>query len=70
MSNWQTVFSSSNPHRAEIVKDILNNEEVPAMVINLKDSSYHLGRLEVRVAQDMVLKAIKIIKDKITFDNE
>ena len=70
MSNWQTVYTSSNPHRAEIVKDILTNAQIAATVINLKDSSYQLGRLEVRVSPDAILKAIKIISEEIKFDNE
>lgn len=70
MSNWQTVFTSKDAHRAEIVKDILGNANIQAMVVNLKDSAYHLGNLEVRVAHDSVLRAIKIIKEEIKFDNE
>lgn len=70
MSNWQTVFTSENAHRAEIVKDILINENLPAMVVNLKDHAYKIGTLEVRVAPDAVLRAIKIIKEEIKFDNE
>jgi len=70
LSNWQTVFSSPNLHRAEMVKDILANEQIQAMVVNLKDSAYQLGRLEVRVSPDSVMKAIKIIKEDIKFDNE
>jgi hypothetical protein len=63
-------FSSPNLHRAEMVKDILANEQIQAMVVNLKDSAYQLGRLEVRVSPDSVMKAIKIIKEDIKFDNE
>jgi len=70
LSNWQTVYTTSNPHRAEIVKDILINAELPATVVNLKDSSYQLGRLEVRVSPDTVLTAIKIIREEINFDDE
>ena len=53
-----------------MVKDILANEQIQAMVVNLKDSAYQLGRLEVRVSPDSVMKAIKIIKEDIKFDNE
>lgn len=65
MKRWQKVFDTVDMHRAEIVKDILIENEINAVVVNKKDSSYHLGYFEVQVNQDDVLKSIKIIKDQI-----
>lgn len=70
MSSWQTVFQSKDAHRAEIVKDILKEHGLEAVVLNLKDSAYHLGSLDVRVKPDSVLRAIKLIEEEIKFGNE
>ena len=70
MSSWQTVFQTSVEHRAEMVKDILQDHGLRAVVVNLKDSAYHLGVLDVRVKPDSVLRAIKLIDEEIKFGNE
>ncbi len=68
MKSWKKVFSTQNPVRAEIVKAILEENDVPAVVVNKKDSMYHFGILEVRVNQDNLLRAIKIIEEDVTFE--
>ncbi len=70
MSNWQTVFESKVPHQAEIVKDILTNAGLQAIVINKQDYAYKFGALEVKVNPDSVMRALKIIEEDIHFDNE
>lgn len=70
MSTWQTVFQSSNPHQTEIVKDILVNAGLQAVVFNKQDYAYKFGTLEVKVNPDSVIRALKIIEDEISFDHE
>lgn len=70
MSSWQTVYVTSVPHQAEIVKDVLNNEGLAAIVFNLQDHSYKIGQLEVKVNPDSVMRALKIIDEKISFNHE
>lgn len=70
MGNWQTVYKSDNEHQAQIVKDVLGNAGYNAVVINLKDHAYKIGMLEVRVAPDSVIPAIKLINEQIKFGHE
>ncbi|HEY9117270.1 MAG TPA: hypothetical protein VIN11_05555 [Roseivirga sp.] len=70
MSNWQTVYRTTVPHQAEIVKDVLLNEGLIAVVMNLQDQSYKMGQLEVKVNPDGVMRALKIIEEKISFNHE
>jgi len=65
MSNWQRVYSDRTEYRAEIVKAVLEDHHLQPVIVNKKDSTYHLGQFEVHVAPDNVMKAIKIIKDDI-----
>ncbi len=41
MDHWISVYETDQLYRAELTKDILNNEEVDAVILNRKDSSYH-----------------------------
>jgi len=65
MKSWQKVFDTTKMHRAELVKDILIENDISAVVVNKKDSSYQIGHYEVQVNHDDVLKSIKIIKEQI-----
>ena len=65
---WVRVYRNDNQYRAEIVKAVLEDNDLAAVVVNKKDTAYHLGFYEVHVGADDVLKAIKIITDDITFE--
>ncbi len=67
MTGWKKVFESRIMHEAEIVKGVLIDNNINAVLINKKDSSYHFGNYEVMVEQENIIKAIKIIQDEIRF---
>lgn len=59
--DWIKIRTYSNVFRAEIVKQMLLENDIPAVVLNKQDSSYHFGRLELYVAElnrDIALKMI------------
>ncbi len=69
LSKWAKVYETKMPYRAEIVKDILDQKGINAIVLNKKDSAYHIfGQLEVHVKAELVIKALKIIEDDIKFE--
>lgn len=69
MPNWSKIYETKKPYRAEIVKDILEQRGLKAIVLNKKDTAYDIfGQLEVHVNADEVLKALKIIEDDIRFE--
>ncbi|MBO3699358.1 DUF2007 domain-containing protein [Roseivirga sp. E12] len=70
MSSWQTVYQSANPHQTEIVKDVLINAGLKAIVFNKQDHAYKFGNIEVKVDPDSVMRAIKIIEEEINFNHE
>lgn len=63
MSNWQSVFKTNLAHQAEIVKSVLNDADIQAIILNQKDSSYLFGLIEVKVENEHTMKALKIIGD-------
>lgn len=70
MNSWQTVFTTDKYHQAEIVKNVLSDRDIQAVIINKQDTSYKFGTIEVNVDQNSVLRAIKIIEEEIKWNDE
>lgn len=68
MTKWQKVFKDSQEHRAAIVRDVLIDRDIDAVIVSKKDSPYGFGYLEVQVPTDQVILAIKIIEQDINFE--
>ena len=68
MGKWLKVFTSSSFHRTEIVRAVLEDNDLNPVLVNKKDAAYQIGDYEIYVAPEDVLKAIKIIKDDIRFE--
>lgn len=50
MNQWFKIYSSSNMPQASIVKGMLEENNVPAMLVNKQDSSYlNFGEIEIYV---------------------
>jgi hypothetical protein len=68
MSKWQVVFSSRLLHKAEIVKGVLEENNLNPVLIPKQDSLYKIGYFEVLVSPEEVIKAIKIIENEINIE--
>lgn len=66
-SKWQKVYDTNLKYRGEIVKAVLAEHEIPAVLVDKQDTAYHFGLIEVYVAPNHVLSAVKIIQDVISF---
>ena len=54
-NNWIKVYTTENPYTAEIIKQSLIEQDIPAVVLNKQDSSYKVfGTLQVMVHPDHV----------------
>lgn len=61
--NWVSVFTTDQPYLADIVKQVLQENNIVSVVINKIDSSYSMfGEVEVYVDRDLVIKAKSIIE--------
>lgn len=69
MKDWTVVYKSLINSRAEIVKGVLTDRGIDAVIVNKKDTTLLInnGRIEVLVQKNQVLDAMKIINDEITF---
>lgn len=62
--NWTSVFSSDKPWQAEIAKQILAENDIEAVIMNKKDSSYMtFGEAEVFVSQENAEKSKELLKN-------
>ena len=62
MENWIRIYATNEAHKAEVVKDLLINENIEAVVMNKKDSSYLLGEVELYIQPEDEHLAIELIK--------
>ncbi|MBC8987112.1 DUF2007 domain-containing protein [Pedobacter sp. N36a] len=63
-NNWTKVFSTEDHFTAEILKQGLLENDIPAVVMNQQDSSYKVfGTIHILVHPDNVDKANAYIKD-------
>lgn len=60
---WQTIYSTGQLYMAEMVKDILYENDIEAVLFNLQDSLYLFGEIEVKVRPDDVIRSKFLIKD-------
>lgn len=67
--NWKLIFKTQIAHHAEIVRAILDKNQIENVLLNKQDSSYlNFGNWEVYVSKNKILKAIKIIQDEVVFE--
>jgi len=68
MSAWQKVYEDPISYRLEIVRSILESNNLQPVVVSKKDTAYQFGHFEVHVPPDHVIKALHIIKEEIRFE--
>ena len=70
LEDWSVIYKTPILSRAEIVKGVLIERGINAVIVNKKDSTLHLshGQIEVQVPKNETLNAMKIYNDEITFE--
>ena len=60
--NWVKIYKSTNFYQSEIVKQMLLQHEIEAVLLNKQDSSYrNFGYVEVYVHQEDFDHAIELL---------
>ncbi|MCD4665262.1 MAG: DUF2007 domain-containing protein [Bacteroidales bacterium] len=59
--DWIKIYSTGVNYKAELLKGLLFENNIEAVIINKKDSSYGFGELELYVNSDDAVKAKHII---------
>ncbi len=62
--DWVVVFETAQQYQAEIAKEVLENEEITAVIMNQRDSTYiTFGPIKVYVHQDFEQQANELLKE-------
>lgn len=63
MKDWELIFSTGKLYLAEMVKDILEDNDMDVVLLDKQDSFYLFGDIELYVKPDNVIRAKFLIKD-------
>lgn len=66
--NWIKLLTTTNPIEAEIIKQMLEAHDIPAVVMNKQDSSYRFGQVELYVHQSEAETAKMLIAEQKNHD--
>ena len=63
--SWKVVFTDTFLPKVELVKALLAEHDIPAIVLNQQDTAYRtFGEIKLLVHNENVLKAIHLIDPK------
>ena len=59
------IFSSANPIEAEIIRQMLDENNITAVTLNKQDSSYNMfGSIDLYVKEENQIIALQLIKEQ------
>ena len=58
---WTSVYSTNLQYHAELVKHMLADNQITAVVMNQKDSAYNFGSIELLVKPIDIVRAKHLI---------
>ena len=63
--NWAKIYTTTAAYKAEIAKDVLEQEDIQSVIVDKKDSAYGVfGEIELYVQRENVIKAKHILNKK------
>ncbi len=61
MENWTAVYSTNLLINAELLKHMLANHNITAVLKNVQDSMYHFGSIQLYVKPADIIRAKHLI---------
>ena len=56
--DWELLLSTNLPQEAELIKNLLEHNDIDSIILNKKDSFYvSIGEVELYVKRDDLIKA-------------
>ncbi len=68
--HWIKLFVTTHPIQAEITKQMLEEHQVPTVIINKQDSSYRFGQIELYVHESQESFARDLLAEREAGDND
>ncbi len=60
-NDWVLIYESDKDFEIEIIKGMLEENSIDAVIVNKKDSAYLIGNFELYVSRDDVMMAKTLI---------
>jgi hypothetical protein len=57
------IYSTGTLYYAELIRQMLEDHDIPSFIINKQDSVYKFGEIELYVNRDHVIRAKKLIAE-------
>jgi hypothetical protein len=61
--NWNVIYTTAQLYDAELVKEIMADNNIECVIMNKKDSAYGFGEIEVLVPTTDTFRAKQLILD-------
>ncbi len=61
--DWKLAFSTGKLYQAEMVKGILENNDIEVVLLNKQDTFYLFGDIELYVRPDDIIRAKFLMKE-------
>ena len=61
MEGWIKIFTAEQEYQAEVIKHLLENNELHPVMLDRKDDEFRIGYVELYVAPEEAEKAKQII---------
>lgn len=61
--NWEIIYSTNQLYQAEMIREMMEDNEIECVIMNKQDSAYGFGEIEVCVPVENVLVAKQLIQD-------
>jgi len=62
-ANLVHIFSSGQPFKTEMARQMLTDHNIQSFLVNKQDSAYKFGVVELYVNRDDVIRAKKLIQE-------
>lgn len=63
ISGWVLIYIIDDQWRLDLIRQILDSNDIACVVIDKKDSSFHFGNAEIYVKHQDAERAVELIKD-------
>jgi hypothetical protein len=60
-NDWAKIYSSQYIHQVEIVKALLEDNDIECVIMNKQDSSYFFGEIDLYISNTEIIRAKQII---------
>lgn len=62
MSGWEKILETSLSHRAAMIRGLLEDNNIPVVVLNKQDSSYLFGYYEIYVPAAYFIQGLIVLE--------